>query len=299
MQKIIIYLILFIPVISFSQYWAPIGATWHYEQSDFTPPFLDDLIIYESIGDTVINGDSTKVINQTFMKINSTTGDTNISQEIIYEKFDSNRVYFYYQPINDFRLLYDFNAMVGDSFPVFCRQSGMDSSVTVIVDSISSIIIGTETLKVQYVSSNDFNNICQIGGTIIERIGWTGYMFPQHSFVDPPGGGPLRCYEDPIIGLYQYNTSISCDYITSVEDNSIALSGFELYPNPSNGIFTLETTNLVNTTLNIYNIAGQLVLQKTVTQHTTKINLTPQPKGLYLLKIIHKNQVITKRIIKY
>ena len=119
MKNFITTFIFFIPLISFGQYWAPLGTKWYYEQTDFEPPIYDDLIIYESIGDTIINGDSTKILNKTFMSIKPTLGDTFISHEIIFEKFDSNRVYFYYQPVNDFRLLYDFNAMVGDSFPVF------------------------------------------------------------------------------------------------------------------------------------------------------------------------------------
>lgn len=294
MKKLIAYLILLTPLFSFGQYWAPTGAIWHYEQSDFSPPFNDDLIIYESIGDTILNGDSTKVINKTFMRINPTLGDTTISEETIYEKFDSNRVYFYYQPANDFRLLYDFNATVGDSFLVFCRQSGTDSSVTVTVDSISSMIIGTDTLKVQYVSSNDFNNICYIGGTIIERIGWTGYMFPQHSFVDPPGGGPLRCYQDPILGLYQRNTSIACDFITSVENHNITLSDFQLFPNPSNGKFEIKSS------LVIENIILKDNLGRTIRhfKNDNKIDITDLNNGIYFLEFLIDKRKTTRKIIK-
>ncbi len=245
MKKLLIYLILLIPLFSFGQYWAPKGAIWYYEQLDVAPPIYDDLITYESIGDTIVNGDSTKVILKTLMRIGSTPSDTIFTREIIYEKFDSNRVYFYYPPANDFRLLYDFNAVVGDSFPVFCRQSGTDSSVIVTVDSISSMIINGQTLKVQHVRPINLHDICGIGGTIIERVGWTGYMFPQPQTVDPPEGGFLRCYQDPVIGLYHRKTSIPCDYITSIKNINISFSDIQLFPNPSNGRFEIKSSSAI------------------------------------------------------
>lgn len=84
--------------------------------------------------------------------------------------------------------------------------------------------------------------------------------------------------------------------IVGVKDASTSLSITKIivYPNPNNGIFTIEFANFENAVVEIYNIAGQLVKQTTL----QIIDISKQPNGLYLLKISSNNQVVTKRIVK-
>jgi hypothetical protein len=75
-------------------------------------------------------------------------------------------------------------------------------------------------------------------------------------------------------------------------------SNFIVYPNPNNGTFTIETTNIENATLEVYNVSGQLIQQAVLKSVQQTIDLSHQPKGLYLLKINTKNKIITQRMIK-
>jgi Secretion system C-terminal sorting domain len=82
-----------------------------------------------------------------------------------------------------------------------------------------------------------------------------------------------------------------------IEDNEINEDGITVYPNPNNGLFTIELMDVENTTIEIYNIAGQLVLQKKSTRNLTKINLTKHSKGMYFVKVKTGNKTTTRKVV--
>jgi hypothetical protein len=99
-------------------------------------------------------------------------------------------------------------------------------------------------------------------------------------------GTPMvRMNFDPTIGVEELTTE-------NVE--------FSVYPNPSNGVFTLNLNSDVNenVALNIRNVVGQNVITKTITvagQTTETINLTNFSKGIYFLTVGSKT---TKLIVE-
>jgi hypothetical protein len=285
-------LLLTIPIFCFAQYWAPKGAVWYYEQNDFVPPFYNNYVVHRSLGDTVINGDTSQILERRLIYVNS-PGDTVGTKDIFYTKFDSNRVYVYYSPANAFRMLYDFNAEARDTFQVFCPESETDSSITVVVDSISYLVVSNDTLKVQHVSQPNFE-MCRMAGTIIEHIGWTGYMFPQHSWRDPPDGGPLRCYEDSIIGLYHRITSIPCDYLVTDREEIKVENELTLYPNPSSGRVVIRLPLKVEK-IQLFSSVGNLIREY---GNETEIDVSDLESGIYFMIFVKEGERITKRIIK-
>jgi len=81
------------------------------------------------------------------------------------------------------------------------------------------------------------------------------------------------------------------------------IAGFEtsndisVYPNPSNGAFTISTSNLAaNTTLVIYNGIGQVVYTQALNKQVETLN-TNLAAGFYTLKIQNAQGVSTKRIV--
>lgn len=71
---------------------------------------------------------------------------------------------------------------------------------------------------------------------------------------------------------------------------------FNVYPNPSNGSFTINWDNNVKTTVTIYSILGKIVLEKN-SNSDNSINIENLQKGIYLLKLNQDNQSITKKVI--
>lgn len=174
MKTVIFTLILFVSNSCLAQNWAENNAVWHYNQTDMGPPFNDVFIKFSTIGDTVILGESTKIIVEERITLNDT-----IANEI-FMKSDSNRVYLYDSPSNLFKLLYDFNATTGDTIEVLNRWWYLDSTTTIVVDSVSIININGTILGVQYVHQLDLPSVeGNMGGIILENIGWTGFMFPM------------------------------------------------------------------------------------------------------------------------
>lgn len=161
---------------------APIGAKWHYSQTDFS-----DLKTYktiESVGDTIIEGKTCRKLVEVSRNGFAPVRDI----RIMYSKNDSLSEYYN----SSFHLLYDFGAVRGDTIILEVNLPKM------IIDSTSTISINGSVHKVQYVTCSD-GMMFEFGGIVIEGIGNLNFMFPTY---DMNYDGPLRCYEDTIIGTY-------------------------------------------------------------------------------------------------
>lgn len=72
-----------------------------------------------------------------------------------------------------------------------------------------------------------------------------------------------------------------------------------LFPNPTTGLFTIELSTVANnTTISIYTIDGQNIMNKNVTSNSTLINLDEFENGIYIVNILNGENNITKRITK-
>lgn len=74
----------------------------------------------------------------------------------------------------------------------------------------------------------------------------------------------------------------------------------QIYPNPAKEYFTINIPDYIhNPTIRIYNLTGEEVLQKSLTEATTKIDTPNLSGGLYFCKILDKNGNVlhTQKII--
>lgn len=72
-----------------------------------------------------------------------------------------------------------------------------------------------------------------------------------------------------------------------------------LFPNPSDGRFTVKTENTKVSLIEIYNLPGEKVYVSINLnlQTSTKIDLTSQPKGIYFAKINDRDKIYTQKIV--
>ena len=95
--------------------------------------------------------------------------------------------------------------------------------------------------------------------------------------------------------------------IDSPETNPV---NFSIYPNPTNGKFTLQFKNTMSVAGNgivddnepkmeIYNLLGDkiLILQQIVQQNSTQIDLNSYPAGVYFVTIYDRKNTYTQRLI--
>lgn len=82
----------------------------------------------------------------------------------------------------------------------------------------------------------------------------------------------------------------------SVGINELNISNsIDVYPNPSNGIFTIEGDKI--NSLKITNISGQIVLEREVANNKIEIDLSSQPNGVYFIKLITSEGIGVKKIL--
>ncbi|MDO7171010.1 T9SS type A sorting domain-containing protein [Mariniflexile sp. AS56] len=102
-------------------------------------------------------------------------------------------------------------------------------------------------------------------------------------------------------------SSMSCGQLSmtnhpcylSVEEEELNAS-ISMYPNPTNGLFYIKNTSLVNLDkIVVYDVSGRLISEQDATSgsRTKTINLRGVSKGLYFVKIISERAEITKKIL--
>jgi len=160
--------------------------------------------------------------------------------------------------------------------------------------------------------------------TIYANIAWS-YQIPLNTFTDIDLGDSLlftanfNVNEDLPVWInfnkdehtfYAYPTNNDCgSYIISVNatdlSNATTFTSFLLnvvssqnikdinndfvvYPNPNNGKFFIKS-NINNYSFSISNVMGQTIYSGLANEKQTKVNLEKIPQGIYLIKIVDKN----------
>jgi hypothetical protein len=84
------------------------------------------------------------------------------------------------------------------------------------------------------------------------------------------------------------------------DDEEIAIEEsieITLYPNPSDGIFTLESNNAIDE-VQVYNSNGSLIRSiQGVGDYSLQLNISDNPTGLYIVRIKAGNEYFTKKLL--
>jgi hypothetical protein len=134
-------------------------------------------------------------------------------------------------------------------------------------------------------------------GDLHMNWGWSGASDGYYSPTDlAPASSPYN-FSDQGVGV-----------IIGIEPPSAALgvaptvnaTTFRVYPNPSNGIFNVQLESATGTSqITVYNVLGQQVYFSKLTTVQTSINLSSQPKGVYIYKVLNENgeSISTGRLV--
>jgi hypothetical protein len=91
-----------------------------------------------------------------------------------------------------------------------------------------------------------------------------------------------------------------CLTTTNIDEYS-ATQGLDVYPNPSNGLFNIDLSsfNSEDVTLKVYNIVGKEIINKKVTNASNNYNidLTNQPEGMYIIKVLTENKKYISKVV--
>jgi PKD repeat protein len=144
-------------------------------------------------------------------------------------------------------------------------------------------------------------------------VSWTWYMpgssISAYTTIIIPGNPPPVTYNTPgtyyvtcVVRNHAGMDSVTIQNCVTVNVCSSGISELsengtiKIYPNPSNGVFTLQANSyqpiaIANSHVEIYNILGEKVLTETLrsTQGNNVINLSDQPNGVYLYRAVAEN----------
>lgn len=299
MKRIAILLYL-LPFLASAQYFAPVGATWHYSEFSAAPiTYQEYFMKFEVTGDTIIDGKDCTILE----KEGKLTCYERPWTE--YFHYSNDTVFVYNQDSSTFQMLYDFNANTGDSWEIVVPgfpTGDVDTNV-VLVDSTDILTINGQSLKRQYVTytfqSDEAPNY-QYPSVIIERIGDTEYLFNYYfdllGVCDFNTSGGLRCYEDSLLGLYETGIVDSCEHFELVSGlNENDLSAFQIIPNPSSDFIQVQLDQGSPEKIEFIDLHGKLILE---TQDNL-INISEFDSGIYLVRVLANSKWTQRRLVKH
>lgn len=113
--------------------------------------------------------------------------------------------------------------------------------------------------------------------------GSTGTTIPG-PFVSSATDGSLtvRFYSDQGVIDTGFIATISCSPNLNINSNNYI--DFNYYPNPSNGKVTINSKTAINQ-IQVYNVTGQLLLDKNLNETTTNVDISAFAQGTYFFKL--------------
>jgi hypothetical protein len=258
--------------------WFPIGAEWYYSRQESS--LNKNFFLMSVEGDTTIADRAARIIRSPIYS--NSDGLIFVSTE------GQDSVFVFSEALEDWILLYDFSAQVGDTIHTFLTP--WDTSLLeVVIDSISSIEISGKSFDVQYFSTNprvDWSN------QNIRFLGNEQFLLPQNLLVIPQG--PLRCYSPSQEKIYSL-VPFACDLIPTKNINA-SNKQIKIYPNPANDFLFITGLDigLISPTVNIYNSNGQLAQSSQLFEN--RLPIEDLPIGLYFLSINSNQKLIFSQI---
>ncbi len=212
---------------------------------------------------------------------------TEVTHEYVYE--ENGEVYWWNKTTEEFTTLYDFWANVGDEWDIMVGSE----TITVHVDAIDdSYEYNNRNYRALHIT--DANDI--FSGTIICGLGHLTSFFPEKMMTQGKRSNVegLRCYWRDGILAYK-DGERDCDEIYQQlhngieEDDPSTDSGtLTVYPNPANGVLSVETLHapsLPDQTYRITNLVGQTLLQGSINAETQQIDIANLTAGMYFFNV--------------
>jgi hypothetical protein len=156
-----------------------------------------------------------------------------------------------------------------------CPQQGQTAKISVSAPGLTGLTTDTSSA----------NSIYYVSNKIVAPLNDTGTYILTITATD--NGSP------PLTNAKLFTITIkNCDSSLSVQKLANQKPPISLYPDPNNGMFTLQAKSeeLIDKSIEVFNVLGEKVYsQFNIPNSTFKINLSAQPSGVYLYRVTDGN----------
>ena len=248
-----------------------------------------------SAGDTIVNGNTYFKINYSDSAGVAFTGINTMLREDssgkIFQRYLNDTIEF---------LLYDFGVSEGDT--VYLNYD----DCAIIIDSIRTISLGSETRKVVFPRIAGFANCFPTGGGghfLEEKLMWIEGIGSNAGLLYPSGGEMvdgmlwLTCFRENDTLKYG---SVCNEFYTGI-GNPSGKQELAITPNPTDGRFEIKISNAidVNCAVKVYNSVGKCVLQETprFSEPGFRMDISSQPDGFYFVEISSGKHTASAKVL--
>lgn len=313
--KFILGLILLIPSINVNgQTWINDGARWIF---DYYGAGSTGSYTYDYTNDTIVEGIEVQAIKRTkyFYEYNGNTVITALGEMYTYHSNDS---VFYWSPSNQqFFLLYDFGAEIGDSwvFGKSVEEYSCDSlAIAEVIDTGTMELNGESyrTITLQTISDSEL----ALSGVFVEKFGLVSAnltqinpnmfasILPTHKscgglIVDYHSFFSFRCYSENGVEYYNPN-NLNCGDLVNSQELSYKDVKIDLSPNPCSEQLRIEILDAEIIDMQLFDYSGkrQGINIQTKTTNQVELDIHALSAGIYWITIETPKGLLSEKFVK-
>lgn len=301
MKTILLVLFATLTAHAVSQSFAPVGATWHYTKKyPFQPG--ESYFLIESVETVMLQGKECSKL----VKNSTPVCFLQPMTEYVYE--EDGVVYFWSDFLDDFQILFDFNAQTGDIWKIYVRDHPPLSYDSIRAHVLSTGITEINGEQLRYLNlfyNPYYSNTFYWFDSVVERVGSIdSYLFNHRSsffltcdYAYPAG---LRCYEDEVLGLYATGIADSCNEVLTYIKIPEIIQLVNVFPNPTRNHLFVENSGNHEIQYQLLDLNGRIVSNGSIHSGKRKLDLSGVRKGVYFLALsdqIEYNSV--RKIVVY
>ena len=253
------------------------GLEWYYEILNENGSITYQHLEYTA--DTTINHKDVQIIIRT-NTLYDKGEHSEVTREYVYG--EDGIIYWWNKDLQDFTVLYDYNAEAGDEWEIKVGTQ----RITMHVDAVEQYEYESQQFRLLQVRDADD----LFSGTIVCGVGHLTSFFPEKLMNRGKNYRVegMRCYWREGELFFKYGEE-DCDAVYKVYHNGLddhEDDVFAVYPNPTNGVLFVETQNfasLPNQTYRITNLMGQTLMTGQITAETQQIDVSNLQKGMYFI----------------